>query len=45
MIAHGYLNTEIASRLDISAQALEATRQRAMQKLRLGSRSEIVRYA
>jgi DNA-binding NarL/FixJ family response regulator len=45
MIAEGYAMKEIAAQLDVSARTLETYRQRAMDKLGLRSRADIVRYA
>jgi two-component system response regulator NreC len=45
MIALGYTNAEIAERLYLSVRTVEAHRARIQQKLRLGSRAELVRYA
>lgn len=45
MIAEGYAMKEIAAQLEVSARTLETYRQRAMDKLGLRSRSDIVRYA
>lgn len=45
LIAQGYSNKEIAARLDLSVKTVETYKARAMEKLGLGSRVEIVRYA
>lgn len=45
MIAQGYAMKEIAAQLDVSARTLETYRQRAMDKLGLRSRADIVRFA
>lgn len=45
MIALGHTNTEIADRLYLSVRTVETHRAHIQQKLRLGSRSELVRYA
>jgi DNA-binding NarL/FixJ family response regulator len=45
MIAEGYAMKEIAAQLDVSARTLETYRQRAMDKLGLRSRADIVRFA
>lgn len=45
LIAQGYINKEIAARLDISIKTVETHKARAMEKLRLSSRVGIVRYA
>jgi DNA-binding NarL/FixJ family response regulator len=45
MIAEGYAMKEIAAQLEVSARTLETYRQRAMDKLGLRSRADIVRYA
>jgi len=45
MIAWGYSNKEIASRLDISVKTVEVHKANAMKKLGMASRIDIVRYA
>ena len=45
LLALGYTNQEIAKRLFISVRTAETHRAHVMQKLRLGSRAELVRYA
>ena len=45
MIALGYTNGEIADGLYLSVRTVETHRAHIQQKLRLGSRSELVRYA
>ncbi len=45
MIAEGHSNKEIAYRLDVSIKSVETYKARAMEKLGLHSRAEIVRYA
>ncbi len=44
MIALGYTNAEIAGELFLSVRTVETHRAHIQQKLRLGSRSELVRY-
>ncbi|MCB2178423.1 response regulator transcription factor [bacterium] len=44
-VARGYSNQEIADRLSISIKTVETYRSRAMRKLGLNNRSELVRYA
>jgi two-component system, NarL family, response regulator NreC len=44
MIALGHTNTEIAEELFLSVRTVETHRSHIQQKLRLGSRSELVRY-
>jgi DNA-binding NarL/FixJ family response regulator len=44
-IAEGYSNKEIAADLDISVKTVETYKARAMEKLGLHSRAEIVRFA
>ncbi|OWK37342.1 response regulator transcription factor [Fimbriiglobus ruber] len=43
--AAGYSNKEIAARLELSVKTVETYRARAMEKLGLQSRSDLVRYA
>ena len=45
MIALGYTNVEIARQLYISVRTIESHRAHIHQKLRLDTRSELVRYA
>jgi two-component system, NarL family, response regulator NreC len=45
LIAQGYSNKEIAARLTLSVKTVETYKARAMEKLSLGSRVEIMRYA
>lgn len=45
MIALGHTNAEIAEELYLSVRTVETHRAHIQQKLRLGSRSELVRYA
>jgi two-component system response regulator NreC len=45
MVALGHTNTEIAERLFISVRTVETHRAHIQQKLRIGSRHELVRYA
>ena len=45
MIALGHTNSEIADELYLSVRTVETHRAHIQQKLRLGSRSELVRYA
>jgi two-component system, NarL family, response regulator NreC len=45
LIAWGYSNKEIGSRLDLSVKTVEAHKSNAMRKLDISSRIDIVRYA
>lgn len=45
LIALGYSNKEIGTRLDISVRTVETYKTRLMEKLKFHSRTEIVRYA
>jgi two-component system response regulator NreC len=45
LVALGHTNTEIAEQLFLSVRTVETHRAHLQQKLRLGSRSELVRYA
>ena len=45
LIARGYSNKEIASQLTISVKTVETHKARAMERLNLSSRVDIVRYA
>src|SRR5918995_3538183 len=44
-VAHGYSNKEIATKLDVSVKTVETYRYRAIEKLGLRSRADLVRYA
>jgi DNA-binding NarL/FixJ family response regulator len=44
-IALGYSNTEIAEKMDISVKTVEAHKAKALKKLNMESRKDIVRYA
>ena len=44
-VAHGHSNKEIAARCQISVKTVETYKARAMEKLRLRNRAELVRYA
>ena len=44
-IAHGYSNKEIAIQLTLSVKTVETYRARAMEKLGIDTRAELVRYA
>ena len=44
-IALGYSNKEIAARLAVSVKTVETYKTRAMKKLKLSSRVDLVRYA
>ncbi len=44
-VARGYTNQEVADRLALSVKTVETYRARAMNKLQLKSRAELVRYA
>jgi two-component system response regulator NreC len=44
-IAHGYSNKEIAAQLNLSVKTVETYRARAMEKMGIDSRAELVRYA
>lgn len=43
-IAHGFSNKEIAARLDVSVKTVETHKARALEKLGLRTRADIVRY-
>jgi DNA-binding NarL/FixJ family response regulator len=45
LIAHGYSNKEIARQLHLSVKTVETYKARALEKLGINSRVEIVRYA
>jgi two-component system response regulator NreC len=45
LLAFGHTNQEIAGKLFISVRTVEAHRTHIMQKLRLSTRAELVRYA
>ena len=45
ILAQGYSNKEIGARLEISIKTVETYKARAMEKLGLGSRVDLVRYA
>lgn len=45
LIAQGYANKEIATKLEISVKTVESHKTNVMEKLELKSRTEIVRYA
>jgi DNA-binding NarL/FixJ family response regulator len=45
LTAEGYLNKQIASRLSLSVKTVETYKARAMEKLALRSRVDVVRYA
>lgn len=45
LIAEGHTNKEIAQRLSVGVKSIETYKARAMEKLGLGSRAELVRYA
>jgi DNA-binding NarL/FixJ family response regulator len=45
LVAQGYINKEIAAKLDISVKTVETHKSNFMQKLDLHSRAEVVRYA
>lgn len=45
LIATGYSNKEIATRIDLSVKTVETYRARGMEKLGLQSRADLVRYA
>lgn len=45
LIARGYINKEVAARLNLSVKTVEAHRSHGMEKLGMKSRVDIVRYA
>jgi two-component system, NarL family, response regulator NreC len=45
LLAQGYANKEIAAQLDLSVKTVDTYKARAMEKLGLYSRAELVRYA
>jgi DNA-binding NarL/FixJ family response regulator len=45
MVARGFTNKEIASRLDVGVKSVETYKARGLEKLRLKTRAELVRYA
>jgi two-component system, NarL family, response regulator NreC len=45
MVALGHTNAEIAARMYLSPRTVEAHRAHVQQKLRIGTRAELVRYA
>jgi DNA-binding NarL/FixJ family response regulator len=45
LIAQGYSNKQIAVRLELSVKTVESYKARAVEKLNLASRVDIVRYA
>ncbi len=45
LTAWGYANKEIAARLDISVRTIEVYKTRAMEKMGMKNRIDIVRYA
>ena len=45
LIAMGHTNKEIATRLDVSVKSVETYKARSLEKLRVESRAELVRYA
>jgi DNA-binding NarL/FixJ family response regulator len=45
LVAQGYINKEIAAKLNLSVKTVESHKSNFMQKLGLRSRAEIVRYA
>ncbi|MDA8017882.1 MAG: LuxR C-terminal-related transcriptional regulator [Thermoanaerobaculia bacterium] len=44
-VAYGYTNREIAEHLGVSVKSVETYRHRLSDKLELGSRAELVRFA
>ena len=45
LVATGYANKEIAAQLNVSVKTVETYRYRAVEKLGLRNRSDLVRYA
>jgi DNA-binding NarL/FixJ family response regulator len=45
LVARGHRNKEVAAKLEVSTQTVDTYRSRAMVKLKLSSRVELVRYA
>jgi DNA-binding NarL/FixJ family response regulator len=45
LVAQGYTNKEIAAQLAVSVKTIETHKSRCMEKLRVRSRAELVRYA
>jgi DNA-binding NarL/FixJ family response regulator len=45
MVALGFTNKEIASRLDVGVKSVETYKARGLEKLGLKTRAELVRYA
>lgn len=45
LIAQGYSNKEVASKLELSVKTVETYKARSMEKLKLDSRVDIIRYA
>jgi DNA-binding NarL/FixJ family response regulator len=45
LVAHGYSNKEIAAKLEVSVKTVETYRYRAVEKLGLRGRADLVRYA
>ena len=45
LAAAGYTNKEVSSQLRIGVKTIETYKARAMEKLGLGTRAELVRYA
>ena len=45
LLARGHINREIAEQLDLSVKTIEVHKARALQKLGLRSRADLVQYA
>ena len=45
LVAEGYPNVQIATRLEISSRTVETHRAYLMRKLRLGTPAELIRFA
>ena len=45
LIAQGYSNKDIAGRMELSVKTVETFKARAMEKLHISTRVELVRYA